>query len=100
VTEPSRHFERVDWSARDEPPHSAPDLDEWPFTIPAVAQLVAEGGLELPAGVTFLVGENGSGKSTLVEALAAVYPGGGSSRRSSPRPGPTRASRTRHFAGT
>jgi energy-coupling factor transporter ATP-binding protein EcfA2 len=71
VTEPVRHFERIDWSPRDDPP---PDLDVWPFTIPAVAQLASEGGLELPAGITFLVGENGSGKSTLVEALAAVYP--------------------------
>lgn len=71
MTEPVRHIERVDWSPRDDPP---PDLEEWPFTIPAVAQLVAEGGLEIPAGVTFLIGENGSGKSTLVEALAAIYP--------------------------
>jgi predicted ATPase len=71
VTEAVRHFERVDWSPRDDPP---PDLEAWPFTIPAVAQLVSEGGLELSAGITFLVGENGSGKSTLVEALAAVYP--------------------------
>jgi predicted ATPase len=69
--EPARHLERVDWSPRDNPP---PDLDAWPFTIPAVAQLVSERGLELPAGITFLFGENGSGKSTLVEALAAVYP--------------------------
>lgn len=29
-------------------------------------------GLDLPAGVTVLVGENGSGKSTLVEAIAMV----------------------------
>jgi predicted ATPase len=71
VTEPVRHLERVDWAPRDDPP---PDLEEWPFTIPAVAQLVAEGGLEIPDGVTFLIGENGSGKSTLVEALAAIYP--------------------------
>jgi predicted ATPase len=71
VTGESRHFERVDWSPRDDPP---PELDEWPFTIPAVAQLVADGGLEIAAGITFLIGENGSGKSTLVEALAAVYP--------------------------
>ena len=42
--------------------------------MPAAAQLIADGGLEIPAGVTFLVGENGSGKSTLVEAFAAVYP--------------------------
>ena len=43
-------------------------------------QLLDE-GLDLPAGVTFLVGENGSGKSTLVEACAEAYglnPEGGS----------------------
>ena len=53
---------------------------EWPLTVPAVAQVV-EKGLELAAGVTFLVGENGSGKSTIVEAVAAAYglnPEGGS----------------------
>jgi predicted ATPase len=46
--------------------------DDWPMTIPAVAQLVRD-GLDLPKGVTFLVGENGSGKSTLVEAVAVAY---------------------------
>ena len=48
--------------------------------VPAVAQLLRE-GLELPAGLTVLVGENGSGKSTVVEALAEAYglnPQGGS----------------------
>lgn len=45
---------------------------EWPASIPAVAQLLRD-GLELPAGVTLLVGENGSGKSTLVEAVAMAY---------------------------
>jgi predicted ATPase len=52
----------------------------WPMTIPAVAQLAAD-GLELGKGVTFLVGENGSGKSTLVEGVAVAYglsPEGGS----------------------
>lgn len=44
---------------------------DWPWTMPAVAQLAAE-GLELGA-VTVLVGENGSGKSTLVEAIAMAY---------------------------
>jgi predicted ATPase len=42
---------------------------------------VLEHGLNIPAGVTFLVGENGSGKSTLVEGLAAAHglnPEGGS----------------------
>ena len=45
--------------------------DEWPATIPAVAQLLRE-GLDL-APVTVLVGENGSGKSTVVEAVAQAY---------------------------
>jgi len=52
----------------------------WPYTLPAVTQLLTE-GLDLPAGVTFLVGENGSGKSTLVEGIAEAYglnPEGGS----------------------
>lgn len=48
------------------------DPDEWPMTIPAVAQVVRD-GLDLGKGVTFLVGENGSGKSTLVEAVAVAY---------------------------
>lgn len=45
---------------------------DWPASIPAVAQVLRE-GLELPAGVTMLVGENGSGKSTLVEAIAMAF---------------------------
>ncbi|MEU7902909.1 AAA family ATPase [Actinoplanes sp. NPDC049118] len=56
------------------------DRDAWWARIPAIAA-VLEHGLNIPAGVTFLVGENGSGKSTLVEALAAVHglnPEGGS----------------------
>jgi predicted ATPase len=39
------------------------------MTVPAVAQLWAE-GLELSPGATVLVGENASGKSTVVELLA------------------------------
>jgi predicted ATPase len=66
-----RHLERVDWAPH---PRRPPDLTTWPFTIPAVAQLIREGGLEIPPGITFLVGENGSGKSTLVEAMAELYP--------------------------
>ena len=63
------------------PDHS---LDEraWPMTVPAVAQLLAD-GFDLPAGVTFLVGENGSGKSTIVEGVAMAYglsPEGGSNQ--------------------
>jgi predicted ATPase len=56
--------------------------DDWPMTIPAVAQL-ARDGLDLSPFVTFLVGENGSGKSTIVEAVAAAYglsPEGGSAQ--------------------
>ncbi|WP_432559221.1 AAA family ATPase [Granulicoccus sp. GXG6511] len=49
----------------------AGDLDRWPFTIPAVAQLMSE-GLDLGAA-TILVGENGSGKSTVLEGLAEAY---------------------------
>ncbi len=56
------------------------DRDAWWARIPAIAAIL-EHGLNIPAGVTFVVGENGSGKSTLIEALAAVHglnPEGGS----------------------
>lgn len=62
------------------------------MTIPAVAQLRRDGGMDVPDGVTFLVGENGSGKSTLVEAFAAVYPRRGSASDALPGlagPGPS-----------
>jgi len=60
------------------------EVDEgaWPASVPAMAQLLRE-GLELPAGLTVLVGENGSGKSTVVECLAEAYglnPQGGSAQ--------------------
>jgi len=64
-----RHLERVVWSPRREV-----DPDAWPFCIPAVRQLMQEGGFDVPEGVTVMVGENGSGKSTLVEAFAVAYP--------------------------
>jgi predicted ATPase len=67
----SRHLERVEWSPN---PYESPDLNAWPFAIPAVAQLRDEGSFDIPPGVTVLIGENGSGKSTLVEAFAASYP--------------------------
>jgi predicted ATPase len=66
-----RHFESVLWHPSKRNP---PDTSGWPYSIPAIAQLIHEKGLQVPAGVTFLVGENGSGKSTLVEALASIYP--------------------------
>jgi predicted ATPase len=56
------------------------DTGRYPFTLPAVRALL-DHGLDLAAGVTFLVGENGSGKSTLVEAIAVACgfnPEGGS----------------------
>lgn len=56
------------------------DTSRWPATVPAVEQLLCE-GLELPPGLTVLVGENGSGKSTVVEMLAqacGLNPQGGS----------------------
>lgn len=43
----------------------------WPYSVPAVADLVRD-GLELD-DLTVLVGENGSGKSTIVEAVAMAY---------------------------
>ncbi|MCQ9386348.1 AAA family ATPase [Brevibacterium moorei] len=52
----------------------------YPYSIPAVAQLLTE-GLTLDPGVTFLVGENGSGKSTILEGIALAFgfaPEGGS----------------------
>jgi predicted ATPase len=61
-------------------PGVAYDKDAWWARIPAIAAVLAS-GLNLPAGVTFLVGENGSGKSTLIEALAqavGLNPEGGS----------------------
>ena len=66
-----RHLERIEWSPNARYP---PALDAWPYTIPAVVQLIDDGGIEIPAGITFVVGENGTGKSTLVEAFAAAYP--------------------------
>ena len=55
-------------------------VSAWPASVPALAQVLRD-GLELPAGLTVLVGENGSGKSTVVETLAEAYglnPQGGS----------------------
>jgi len=47
-------------------------MERWPYTIPAVRDLV-EKGFEPAPGLTVLIGENGSGKSTLVEAIAAAW---------------------------
>ncbi|MBP2340218.1 putative ATPase [Saccharothrix coeruleofusca] len=48
------------------------DHRSWPYTVPAVAEVV-ERGVEFTHPVTFLVGDNGSGKSTLVEAIAEGF---------------------------
>jgi predicted ATPase len=56
-----------------------------------VAQLVADGGWNVPPGVTFIVGENGSGKSTLVEAMAAVHPRQGFENPHSSKTGPSQS---------
>jgi predicted ATPase len=74
-------------------PESPVDTSRWPATVPAVEQMLRE-GLEMPPGVTVLVGENGSGKSTVVEMLAEAY--GLNPRGGSPWPacsGPGTASR-------
>jgi predicted ATPase len=77
-------------------PEQRPPTREWPMTVPAVAHLVRE-GLDLPKGVTFLVGENGSGKSTIVEAVAMAYglspEGGSTGARHSTRPSESPLSR-------
>ena len=44
--------------------------DEFPFTVPAVAQ-VASMSLDQP--ITLLAGDNGTGKSTLIEAFAESF---------------------------
>jgi predicted ATPase len=52
--------------------HAPSTYDAWPASIPAVGQLLRD-GLDLPTGVTLLIGENGSGKSTIVEAVAMAF---------------------------
>jgi predicted ATPase len=47
-----------------------PALDEYPFSIPAIA---AFRRLSFDRPVTFLIGENGSGKSTLLEGIAVAW---------------------------
>jgi predicted ATPase len=47
------------------------DRTRWPWSVPALAQVLDDGLPLAPA--TVLVGENGSGKSTLVEAVALAY---------------------------
>lgn len=59
----------------------------WPWSIPAVAQVV-EHGLDL-AALTVVVGQNGAGKSTLVEGVALAFglspEGGGKGARHTTR---------------
>ena len=68
---------RADWTVPiplrrigEDPDNPAPQ-GEWPATIPAVRQLLAD-GLDLGRS-TVLVGQNGVGKSTLVEAIAMAF---------------------------
>lgn len=51
-----------------------PDLPQTEYyaALPAVKQIVREGGIALTKPVTFFVGENGIGKSTLIEAVAVT----------------------------
>lgn len=74
ATKPARFVRRVRLPAE-------ASTGRYPFTLPAVAWLARSEGLELPAGVTLLVGENGTGKSTFIEAIAVAAgfnPEGGS----------------------
>ena len=77
MTDPSRLLRRVHRH-----PDAVVDPATWPDSVPAVTQLLTE-GLDVPPGVTFLVGENGAGKSTIVEGIAEALgvPAGGGSRR-------------------
>lgn len=54
------------------PPLAVPDRAVWPWTVPAVGQLLAD-GVEFTSDIVILVGANGSGKSTLLEAIAEGY---------------------------
>jgi len=91
----SAGFDRRPVRAFRRDPGRPADTGRWPGTVPAVAQMLRK-GLQLPAGLTILVGENGSGKSTVVEIMAEAYglnPQGGSAlgqfrtRNSEPRLG-------------
>jgi hypothetical protein len=62
----STGFDRRPVRAFRRDPGRPAETSRWPATVPAVAQMLRD-GLELPAGLTVLVGENGSGKSTLVD---------------------------------
>jgi ABC-type hemin transport system ATPase subunit len=75
------------------------DESAWPASVPALAQVLRQ-GLELPAGLTVLVGENGSGKSTVVETLAEAYglnPQGGSAQGQSSSKGVAESVGRGHF---
>ncbi|HEU0087880.1 MAG TPA: AAA family ATPase [Pseudonocardiaceae bacterium] len=48
------------------------ETSAWPFSIPAVRDVVAH-GLRLTSNLVVFIGANGSGKSTLLEAIAEAY---------------------------
>lgn len=52
-------------------PDAPQNKNVWPFSIPAVGDLMGR-GLELD-DLTILVGENGAGKSTIIEAVAMAF---------------------------
>jgi predicted ATPase len=46
-------------------------LDEWPFDVPCVRELL-DGGIEFSAPVTVFVGENGSGVASMPSSARIV----------------------------
>ncbi|MCR4962752.1 MAG: AAA family ATPase [Firmicutes bacterium] len=45
---------------------------EYYANLPAVKQILEEGGMVLTKPITFFIGENGAGKSTILEAIAVA----------------------------
>lgn len=53
-------------------PELVSDRGVWPWTVPAIGQLL-DNGLKFTSDIVILVGGNGAGKSTLLEAIAEQY---------------------------